>query len=182
MRYDSFLFQLSNHYHWDMVINSAEKLCKVPYGKKLTLDESPTVNELGFHMQADKGSRFLIELNTSHTRQTDRSLHFVWQGKTPKYSFPKEVCSALGRRLWFNRMNLNCLHRSSIVKGFTEYYDGEHMYRAHPSFRDDGEWYDWCYIAWDENDVPVPSKILISVAHATLGFSTIFQEDPIKLG
>ena len=25
-------------------------------------------------------------------------------------------------------------------------------------------------------------KILISVAHAPLGFSTIFQEDPIKLG
>ena len=180
MRYDSFLFQLSNHYHSDMVINSAEKLCKVPYGK-LTLDDSSTVNEVGFHMQPDKGSRFLIELNTSQTRQTDRSLHFVWQGKTPKYSFPKEVCSALGRRLWFNTMNLNCLHRSSIVKGFTEYYDGEHMYRAHPSFRDDGEWYDWCYIAWDENDDPVPSKILMFVDLRTCTFiNDIHQNDDIE--
>ena len=40
---------------------------------------------------------------------------------------------------------------------------GDKLFRAHPSYRSDGEWFDWATIDWDEGSEPVPAKLFMFI-------------------
>ena len=160
MRMESYLFQLAKCHYSDSIINEASRNCRIPYGQLTSTIEMDAKKRPSTCM-VDGGSRFVISLHDETCTAEDISLDFVWLGKQPKKSFSKDVCLSLGQRLWFNHRDINCLTKDSSVIGFTEYTDSPNFYRAHPSYRDSGEWFDWCTIDWDTSEQHVPCKLMM---------------------
>lgn len=162
MRIESFMFQLAKCHHEDSVVNEASRNANIAYGKVITSHphnrQAPIVGGT-----AISGSRFVISVVDETATFEDVVFDFVWLGKKPKLSYSTDVCKALAKRLWFNTRGINCVTKTSKVLGFTEFRRDEQLYRAHPSFRDSGEWYDWCTIEWDEAEDHVPCKILMFI-------------------
>ena len=111
-----------------------------------------------------RGSKYYIRLVNpdqiiNNPDQIDVSLE--WKGK--KYRFDQiEICQGLARRLFLNIKKFGrCLHRNSVVEGFTEYYKDGYAFRCHPQYRNGEEWMDWATLRWETNDgyEYVPAKI-----------------------
>lgn len=81
-----------------------------------------------------------------------------WQNKTPNACFNADLLMCLSNWLWFNPLG-GCITKSSFPKGFTEIQLDGHTYRAHPSYRDNGSWYDWALVKWEGTDDLIPAKI-----------------------
>ena len=160
MRLESFLTQLSQCHYADVTVNSASENSKNAYGS-LTF-----ANKRNVEQQNDPhcfgGTRFILSIdNNSLDDSRNPTLKFVWQGKQPSKCFSQQLCSALSKRLWLNDRHMNCLSLDSSVLCATEYYHNDITYRAHPSYRDDGAWFDWAAIAWEGSGQSVPAKLFM---------------------
>ena len=70
------------------------------------------------------------------------------------------VLSAFSR---LNRESENCALTGSTINCYTELWRGGVLYRAHPNYHSDGEWYEWANTLWDDPPNPptdYPGKLL----------------------
>ena len=63
-----------------------------------------------------------------------------------------------------------CLTVDSVVHGFTDYVpnklsinDNIIRFRANPSFRRQGPWFDWAFIDWDDQGGLIPGRLLMFI-------------------
>lgn len=175
MRQQSYMKQLAYAHYSDVVVHSAIHNSRIPY-MKLTEECDDIMNE---NNETTKlcGSRFLLCLDRPGNEINEQSvLQFIWQGKKPKNGYSKSLTTAISKRLWMNRGAMNSITHHSKVNGFTECNKCGTVYRAHPCYRDDGQWFDWGLIEWDEGDNPVPAKILMFLDLTNCEFNHIHDD------
>ena len=82
-----------------------------------------------------------------------------WSGI--QYNTHKEVAlqRVVAKRLYLNLHEGGCLHKTSMVQGFTEYILNGQTLRCHPSYRSGDEWKDYAMISWAEDEETVPARI-----------------------
>ncbi len=87
-----------------------------------------------------------------------------WSGV--QYNTPKEVKlqKVVAHRLFLNLEEGGCLHKTSSVKGFTEYVINGQTLRCHPSYRSGEEWKDYAMVSWSDAEEPekgdlVPARL-----------------------
>ena len=159
MRQDSFMKQLAYCHYSDVAVNAASFNSTIPY-MKLTQDNKELHNNDDI-TNALCGTRFLLLFKEDSVERNGPSLELVWQGKKPRQGFSHTLCSAVARRLWMHSGQMNAICQNSKVMGYTDYKSGDTIFRAHPSYRDDGCWFDWAFIEWEDGENPVPAKILM---------------------
>ena len=77
------------------------------------------------------------------------------------------------------------LDYSSVVHGFTEYLDkNNNLYRAHPDYRNTGEWFDWAFISWSVasedgslNSCLLPAQLLMFIDISGCTVRSLEKED-----
>ena len=179
MRLDSFLKQLSICHYSDVTVNSASENSKIPYGRLTMPLEEPDATILENTAKLC-GSRFVLSIDQSSTdSQNNFIINFVWQGKQPKHGFDKHLCSCISQRLWNNQRDMNILKKGSSILGYTEYSMGETIFRAHPSFRDDGSWFDWAALAWEGSGQAVPAKLMMFIDLSYSDFNDDHNENHV---
>ena len=91
------------------------------------------------------------------------NVNFDWGGqtKTPCDNFPRDVLQNLAHRLFIGSPNIGgILQVDSKVKGYTELKKDGVLYRAHPSYKLRGSWYDWGLFNWADFSDPIPAKMI----------------------
>ena len=161
MRQETFLNQLAHCHYADLTINCAFQNCRIPYGR-LTHSES-MMQHNDSPQSILGGSRFLLRLQQSEDQDQQPVVEFIWQGKAPEKGYPNELCSALARRLYINQRQINVVCPQTSVICYSEYQMGDKLFRAHPCYRSDGEWFDWAIIDWDEGREHVPAKLFMFI-------------------
>ena len=111
------------------------------------------------------GSRFTMKLTDSEDNEYSylrKTLTISWKGVPVDASYHSLVFQNLTKRLFLNTGDGGCLTECSEVIGRTEFIhsDGT-IFRAHPNYRNDGMWYDWCKIKWSKKGLPIPAKIIM---------------------
>ena len=93
-----------------------------------------------------------------------KTLLIEWKGVPVNASYHSLVFQNLTKRLFLNTDDGGCLTHDSKVIGKTEYIseDGT-IYRAHPNYRSDGMWYDWCKVKWEKKKEEIPAKIIMFI-------------------
>ena len=113
------------------------------------------------------GSTFKLNLVDSMDEHHEdsylnKTIAVDWQGVGVNIGYHSNILRNLTKRLFFNTGHGGCLHHSSVPIGKTEYIDTNNvLYRAHPNYRSDGQWHDWCKIQWETDGPYVPAKIIM---------------------
>ena len=112
-----------------------------------------------------QGSTFTISLvdceNEEHS-YLKKTIMIDWKGVAVDCSYHSTVYQNLTKRLYLNTDDGECLRSDSVVTGKTEYVSNDGtIFRAHPNFRSNGKWYDWCNLKWSSDEKPVPAKIIM---------------------
>ena len=77
------------------------------------------------------------------------------------------------------------LEYDSVVHGFTEFCDkNNHLYRAHPDYRNTGEWFDWAFISWRValengtlNSFLMPAQLLMFIDISECTVTSVEEEN-----
>ena len=124
-----------------------EKTSSRKKGKMPSLDNHQTLCGTRFEMEFPKFASGNVKIR--------------WYSKTKNIAFDHDLCSMLTHRLFLNTSDGGCLSHDTIVKGYTEYFDDHGiLYRAHPNYRGNGEWNDWCLVRWEGISELLPAKIV----------------------
>ena len=111
------------------------------------------------------GSTFKMKLTNCQDNEfsyLNKTVAIEWKGVPVDASYHSYVFKNLTKRLYLNTEDGGCLTHDSVVVGKTEYADDDgNVYRAHPNYRSNGMWYDWCKISWNTTDDPVPARIIM---------------------
>ena len=162
MRQETFLRQLSHCYYCDMVVQEASRNYQLGYGtlKKNNIEKEETVCDVGgTDTITFGGSQYEMKYIEAENNNTSK-IEVTWTTKTPVKSFDNLLIETVGKRLWLNnRAMVNGITTTSKLKGFTEMKSQGNLYRAHPSYREAHEWFDWVAINWEGIDDPVPALI-----------------------
>ena len=89
------------------------------------------------------------------------SIEIQWKGTRIKESLNPHLCKCVAGRLFVHKGEGGCLHKDSVVKGYTKFNHQGTTYRAHPSFRGVKSWHDWALIKWNDMAEELPAKILM---------------------
>ena len=84
-----------------------------------------------------------------------------WKGKKVKQSLDSHLCKCVAARLFLHTGEGGCLHKDSVVRGYTEFAQDSVVYRAHPSFRGGKSSHHWALIQWEEVAIPMPARIIM---------------------
>ena len=162
MRNDTFLKQLADCYYSDMVVNQSSQSCIVPYGRLKVRDKIERKEQSQNNIKDNIffcGSRYDMRCLGGDGGDCWQIL-VTWNGRKPLKSFDDSLIETVGKRLWLNnRAKVNGLTKDSKVKGYTKMKQGDYLYRAHPSYRKENEWFDWVGIKWEGIEDPVPAQI-----------------------
>lgn len=175
-RYDTFLKQLADNYHNDMIIKEASQLQHTMFGTVV----SQHIPNIGVHHSQNYldielpvarntnglcGSRFQISYDELRGTDSDDSrdapdIELKWITSKVKGNFNERLVQMIGERLYKRvRTRMNRISVDSVVEGFTEYKKENNVFRAHPSYRSEGAWYDWALLKFDEQEQYVPARI-----------------------
>ena len=147
--------QIANNLLCDQIVEDATMLLG-----KCTISGNESRNQI----QRRSGSKFTIRLHKPNSCfQVDLNnipILVQWKGKEYRDLHEKNLCNAVARRLFANIDEGGCLHKSSVVEGFTEYHlDNDNLLRAHPCYRGERPWFDWALIEWEGITEYVPAKL-----------------------
>jgi hypothetical protein len=175
-RYDTFLKQLADNYHNDMIIKEASQLQHTMFGTVVS-QHIPIVgvhhsqnyldNEepVAWNRNGLCGSRFQISYDELRGTDSDDSrdvpdIELKWITSKVKGNYNERLVQMIGERLYKRvRTRMNRISVDSVVDGFTEYKKDNNVFRAHPSYRSEGAWYDWALLKFDEQEQYVPARI-----------------------
>ena len=105
--------------------------------------------------------------NDSETEKLVDEITVQWntkKGATPGLSFSRNILVALYHRLFLQNANLGgrLSDDCDTIIGRCEYVDEDgNLYRAHPSYKQTGEWNDWAFFQWTGYENLIPAKILM---------------------
>ena len=104
-----------------------------------------------------KGTRYFIEF----PEEPHGNIEIRWRSKTKDIGFDATLSFMLAQRLFLNTGDGGCVMHHNTVPGYTEYLDSDaNCYRAHPNFRGNGAWNDWCMVSWEGIDDLVPAQLI----------------------
>ena len=124
------------------------------------------------------GTRFTLIFETNVRQQSQNSirednLSLRWKNSSNNGKrFPLSTMLMIQQKLFLNdELYGGRVHHDSVVHGFTEYTDeNKNIYRAHPEYRNTGEWFDWAFITWTttkedgtSSTCEVPAQLLMFV-------------------
>ena len=156
-RQRSIVKQIAQRHYEDLIFSEA---CRVILPKYSS--DTPAEQELE---EGLTGAKYKLEIEFEDGEfmedEMTPTVNFHWIGLSYNPRFPPEICLALASRLYFHEGRGGCLTNSSCPTGRTEYIDENGFrYRAHPSYQNNREWFDFCFIKWDEYSEPYPARIV----------------------
>lgn len=153
--------QIAQRHFESIVCTEALRICGDCILKNTTGDDGVQQKTMVKRHQFS-GTRFELTFHEDETEVFPTgSVNVRWFTTTENVRLPGGVSLAIAERLFLNHLEGGVLRHDSVVMGFTEYFDREgNVYRAHPNYRGDGEWFDWCLVKWDGIDEPVPARII----------------------
>jgi hypothetical protein len=78
---------------------------------------------------------------------------YWWKSnRQSKYELDPNIIPAIAKQ-WFFPLSFKEQKRGLHVYGFTEYHRGEKVFRAHPDYRNEGPWYDYALLTWEQEEV-----------------------------
>ena len=142
--------QLAMNYHNNLVLDEARRQFDVdkcaPDGKS----------------NCKNGSQYTLTFGCSDYSNVDSyHINLKWKGSQVNEEISSHLCRCITRRLFLHTSEGGCLCKNSPIRGFTEYKHDDVVYRAHPSFRGEQEWFDWALIEWEEFEDPLPARIMM---------------------
>ena len=148
-------------------------------------DESITNEENGTELLT--GSQYTIsvsyddELNAEGDFVPTPTVSFRWDGNSQSEErFPPNICLAIAKRLYQTYGEGGSLNHDCVPIGRTEFIDKKGIrYRAHPNYHGD-EWFDWCLIKWNHDDVAYPAKIITFIDLSECNIEYILDDGPIE--
>lgn len=175
MNHNTISYQTALRNHEDMTIETAELLfhesCikfdqknsqtnNYSYFGKVCNDTQSNKNLDVDEFTSEGSSRYIIVVLKDGRTDSPMALtsQVRWMNKTPNKCFDTDLLLCLSNWLWYDPRG-GCITKSSYPKGFTEIQLNGNTYRAHPSYRDKGSWYDWAFIKWEGTDDLIPAKI-----------------------
>lgn len=179
MHHKTISYQTAIRNHEDLTIQEAEQLfhdsCE---GKKFSYfvtdrqeEDKSSVTSLSVIKNSDGSpedfttngsSKFILKF-IKDNRKNDTNLRtslLLWSNKTPNQSFDTNLLMCLTNWLWVD-IRGGCISEQSIARGFTEIQLDGNTYRAHPSYRNTGPWYDWAFVEWEGSDHLIPARIFM---------------------
>ena len=168
--------ELANRHLECLIIAEAKRLTSA---YDLTNQKMPNQEARNSAMQhgSFKGTRYFI----SYPKNPHDNVEIQWKSKTKNIGFPFELCLMLTQRLFLNTGDGGCLMHHSTVQGFSEYDDGNsQIYRAHPNFRGNGAWNDWCLVSWEGIDEYVPAKLITFLDLTECDFMTNQDQEDLS--
>ena len=158
MHHKTISIHTANRYHEDLTILKAEAMFHNHCGsKQFSVFENDVVQ---IRKDGVGGSRYIFKLikrpNIISERQVTSTIE--WNGKNSLQRLNDEMLQCLTTWLWVDHIG-GCISKESTVYGYTELYKDNHLYRCHPSYNSESEWYDWVYVNWDSNSDPIPAKL-----------------------
>ncbi len=105
-----------------------------------------------------------------------------WITNGAQGTFDAIIMTAIAKRLFLSGNILGgCLKYDSKPIGFTEFRpaNSDTIFRAHPKFRGDKEWFDWCNLRWDGITQPIPARIITFLDLSKCEFMS--EDDIIQL-
>ena len=148
---------IANRHVESILIEEAVRLTKPLRSCTWNTNENVRGEDHDDKLDTLQGTRFELR----YPKYPSENVQVTWSSKTKRIGFSAELCSMLTHRLFLNTGDGGCLTHDSTVKGYTEFIDGSGItYRAHPNYRSQGEWNDWCLMRWEGNDEPLPTKII----------------------
>ena len=120
---------------------------------------------------SNRRPRYILTCDVTSNEHDDNiaeevDVHIDWGGqtKTPCHNFPRDVLQKLAHRLFVGSPNIGgILAANSKVKGYTELKKDSILYRAHPSYKMRGDWYDWGLFNWAGFSDPIPAKMIMII-------------------
>ena len=153
----SISWQLAKNYHEDLVLKATTSYFEWLGGKPMSEVSAVERSGLG-------GSKFELSFLCEDYNVPDSfELQIKWKGKEVKESVNSYLCQCISKRLFLHTGEGGCLHKDSIVNGFTEFTNNGVTYRAHPSYRGTRPWFDWALFNWEGTDELIPAKIIMFV-------------------
>ena len=159
------------------------KMTGVPISKYASLQPNVSLSSSQSMSQSNissriGGTRFTLIFETNIRQQSQNSirednLSLRWKNSSNNGKrFPLSTMLMIQQKLFLNDEPYGGrVHRDSVVHGFTEYTDeNKNIYRAHPEYRNTGEWFDWAFITWTStkedgtsSTCEVPAQLLMFV-------------------
>ena len=157
-RQETIVPQIAQRHYEDLVLADAARIL-IPNNRRNAQPE-PKEFEQGL-----TGGKYNLTIHFEDGDNIDDEMaptvDFQWTGVSYNPRLPASVCLALAKRLYFHDGRGGCLSHTSSPTGRTEYIDENGIrYRAHPSYSNNTEWFDWCYIQWDGYSEQYPAKII----------------------
>ena len=158
LRQKTLIHQVSQRHYEDTLLDEAVRLSSMGKQKDLEICE--------MNKKFDHSSKYelrLTSLDENGEGIQEAELTLKWDSKHTIASFESNVMIALCKRLFFSPVpHYGCVSHESFVRGFTEYIhpESKEKFRAHPNYRRQGSWYDWCTIKWEGIADPIPAKIV----------------------
>ena len=148
--------QIANNLLCDQIVQDATMLLR-----QCSILGNICQNEIHQHRW---GSRFSIRLDqpskSFQCSLDDIPILVQWNGKEYRDLHERNLCNAVAKRSFANVDEGGCLHKSSVVEGFTEYQlDSDITLRVHPCYRGERPWFDWGLIEWEGLPELVPAKL-----------------------
>ena len=149
--------QIARNYHESLVLRSSTEMMK-----KSSLRNDAEEEEGEDLDSLYKGSQFELRFDCEEYSDTESySIEIKWKGTRVKDSLNSHLCKCVAGRLFVHKGEGGCLHKDSVVKGYTEFNHQGTTYRAHPCFRGVKSWHDWAMIKWNDMDEGIPARILM---------------------
>ena len=154
-RQQSVVKQVADRHYENLLFQEARRLSD--YKKKKVLETN---------VRRDQSSRYKLQLKEMDEDQHGRTtvnLEMKWTTRNSLGVFANDIMLSLCKRLFLiDQVGYGCISEDSIPIGFTEYVDKDRelFFRAHPNYRGNGAWFDWCTIRWENIDDPIPAKII----------------------
>ncbi len=173
LRQKSLNTQVARRHYEDMMLQEACLLTKRERSVNSSSSATNVISclgskyELKLCIEQDGGSR------TRRARCTMK-----WSTSSSQGTFDPVILSAITKRLFLStNIYGGCLTYDSTPIGYTEYRppNTDTIFRAHPSFRGEKQWFDWCTLRWDNIDDPIPARIITFLDLSRCKFMTHIQ-------